>query len=236
MPQPEITRISASKFAVGVALLVITGLIVPMRELRGQTITPKVVEVTSQQSVSGEELETFVIELDPSVSCDERKRRGNYAEDDFHHRSRYITAANSHLTRKVRRTIVLYKNDGGYVATEEMIRRMRQNKDRPAGVDDALEFGYEFPSRQLRNPIVFLDPDSFYLTDKGDLGDRPAATMLCGGIGWGGPDRPTWRTLSLGATVRDSAVDLWPWDSSFRFAAVRKEDYLDKEPIKTPLK
>jgi len=144
-----------------------------------------------------EEFEEFLIEIDPRVPFEERVRRGNY---DYVNEN--ITPDNFKLTKSGKRKIVLYDPKGA-VSSEEMIRRMTENQDRPAVLDDALELGYKFPERQRQNPIVFLGEETLWRYPDGDR-----RVPVLGR--WGGG-----RQLDLG----------WfglGWRASYRFAAVRE--------------
>lgn len=144
-----------------------------------------------------EEFEEFLIEIDPNVSFEVRVQRGNYGFVNEN-----IRPANFNLTKSGKRRIVLYDPKGD-VSSKEMTRRMAENGDRPAVLDDALELGYKFPDRQRKNPIVFLGEETVW---QGPGGDRRVPVLS------------EWydlRELSLSWFDRD-------WFAFCRFAAVRE--------------
>jgi hypothetical protein len=151
--------------------------------------------------------EEFWLEIDPSLSFDERLSRGKYNQICSD-----ITSNNFALrvTQPVRRKIVLY-DPKDYVSIEEMTRRIIENGDYCATFDDLLEFGYRFPARQLTNPIVFLLELEDYWHVPNDDCRVPYLGRYGGGGRWPGK-----RGLYL-----DWLEGLW--GDYCRFAAVREE-------------
>lgn len=149
------------------------------------------------QNFFAEEFETFMLDLDPGVPLAEQISRGNY---DYVHE--YYTPENFQLTKAGKREIMLYDPKGD-ASSGEMIRRMAENGDRPAVLDDALELGYKFPARQRQNPIVFLGEETV----------------------WRGPDGNR-RAPVLREWSDERGLDLcWfgdAWHAGCRFAAVRE--------------
>lgn len=211
--------------AIGVVLAIVTDFMAVIRELggtdedfyrlskpEGKAVLRKMAQLVvtafreksqaAAQAVKEAVEELGWIELDPAISFDERKRRGNY-----NYANPNITDRASHLTNKVRRFIVLY-DPRGSVSTEEMKRRIRANGDTPASADDAFEVGYTFPERQRKNPILFLDENSVCV---GGFGSQCAPVLS----EWS--DR---RGLLLLPLAGD-------WLVYFRFAAVREEEVLE---------
>jgi hypothetical protein len=142
-----------------------------------------------------EQLDTFTVTLDPTIGMAEWVRRGNYeyANPDIRER-------NFKLTPTGTREVVLYDPKGA-VSSEEMIRRMKADGYKPAGIDDCLAMGAQFPERQRQNPIVFLGS-----VWRGPVGGQLVPVLY----GWRGR-----RKLGLG----------WfdgGWGGSYRFAAVRE--------------
>lgn len=165
---------------------------------------PRLRETFAENAQPKEEVEDLGwIELDPVVSFGEQLQRGNY-KGGVHPD---ITADMYKLNRKVRRRIVLY-NPIGFVSTEAMERRIKQNGDRPCCLDDALGVGYKFPDRQRKNPLVCLGEDSVCLDD----GGNECAPVL---DEWDGR-----RGLDLNPLVGG-------WSGRYRFPAVREEEYSD---------
>jgi hypothetical protein len=140
--------------------------------------------------------ETFALAFDPTIGIGEWVRRGNYTRPNPD-----INERNFKLTLSGTRKIVLYDPKGA-VSSDEMIRRMKADGYKPAGIDDALAMGAQFPERQRQNPIVFLgttwrDPDG--------LQHVPVLSGWCGG-------------RRLGLDWFD-----FVWDGRYRFAALREK-------------
>jgi hypothetical protein len=139
--------------------------------------------------------ETYPVTLDPTVSLDEQIKAGNYGYVNTLYKAR-----NFKLTLAGSREIVLF-DAGGSVTSETMIARMKAEGFIPATLDDALAMGAKYPTRQKKNPIVFLG------TVFRGPGDGRRVPVLGNGDGK--------RGLNLNWFDDD-------WFLYFRFAAVRE--------------
>jgi hypothetical protein len=145
------------------------------------------------------------IELDPAVSFQERVQLCDFMGGVHPN----ITADKSRLKRKVRRLIVLY-DPRGFVSTEQMKRRMKENNDRPCDVDDGTGIGKTFPESHSYYALPLLDDGSVCLRDNSDR----CAPVL---IGWNGEQARKLDLLPMGGT----------WSDRYRFPAVSKEEFLE---------
>ena len=95
--------------------------------------------------------ETLVLDLNPTIPPETQIQRGNYnyANPDINTRNFNFTLPAG------KREIVLY-DPKGFVSSEEMIRRMKEDGCVPGVIDDCLAMGQQHPNRQRGNPIVFL--------------------------------------------------------------------------------
>jgi hypothetical protein len=143
------------------------------------------------------------IELEPSSSIEELlKRKYRYLIPPE------VLNKKPTVTRKVRRRIVLY-DAGGEEYAEQMHKQMLENGDRPAGLEDAIEINYLFPSSEKYCHLyfVFLDEESMCNDKDGVL----CVIML------------VW--LIHHALMLCPSSRLWPENT--RFVAIREEQYLD---------
>lgn len=168
------------------------------RIIRNSTLFSRYVDRAIVNFIA-DDFEEFIVDIDPSLSFDDRLRRGNYNYVDEGVTVEYFPLR---LTDPARRTIVLY-DPHGPVSGEEMVRRIYENGDRRPTFDDALEFGYRFPDRQGKNPIAFLLDDDLWQISRG-----------------------TYKVPVLDEWLDDRELDLrlfvGNWHAIFRFAAIRQ--------------
>ena len=131
----------------------------------------------------------------------EQIKSGHY--DDV---NKHFTPKHFQPTLDGKRTVVLFDPKGLIaVSFEEMTNRMKAaGASFPPSLDDALAMGTQFPNRQKRNPIVFLQELSFAA--------RTDLIVFLHSLGWNNT-----RRLDLIWTGIN-----WRFRYDFRFAAVRE--------------
>lgn len=95
-------------------------------------------------------VEAFSLALDPPVPLEEWVRRGNY---DCVNPA--VTSANFPLTQRGSREVVLFAPRQA-LSSKEVVRWMQEEGYKPAGIDECLALGAQYPERQRANPLVFL--------------------------------------------------------------------------------
>ncbi len=148
-------------------------------------------------------LETFVLDLNSSVSLGEWIRLGSYDHvDENYGKESFRSQVGLMLTGRVQ--VVLY-DPNGFVLTEDIVARMKEDGFVPAALDHALAMGAQYPERQTQNPIVFLG------TERADGSPEPYGVKVVPAL----DDLKDGRRLCL----------YWSeggWAGESRFAAVRE--------------
>ena len=115
-------------------------------------------------TIADEQVESFSLDLNPTIPLAVQIRRGDYNYVD----PAITVPRNFDLTVPVgHREVVLYRSLR-FVYSEEVIARMQADGCVPGTLDDALALGQQFPDCQCQNRIVFLGT-AWRVADNGHL-------------------------------------------------------------------